>query len=231
MLGVNGKVTNKIVFISIAATLAVGFFVYARGANFNICSYLFLLLTEIIFFRVLSESKSADGRFANKIILVSGCTVTAVFYFVFSLLMTVYSSMIQISLNANLAIQAVALGITLILLLIFKAFAGYIAADDASVLSKMQFNNTLEQKAAEIAVNVKNEKCRKDLQKLCELLCYADKTIADDRDKEIADELSNIKKLVLASADETEIIAAVEKTIQLCEMRKVSYASAKRGSL
>ena len=231
MQSVNGNTTRKIAFITITVTLAVMVLCYISRADFDICSAAFLILSEIIFFKILNECMSADSKVINKIVLTSGSIVTTVLYFIFTLLMTIFCSILQISLNVNLAIQAVTLGITLILLLIFKTFACYIANQDAFVLGKMRLNNSLEQKAEKIAVSIKEEKCKKEMQKLCEILRYADKTVADDNSKEIADALGGIEKLISASADMTEILSAVEKAVFLCETRKVTYPSAKHGSL
>ncbi len=230
MYSINGSIIRKITFITIVVTLTVMILCYISYADFNICSAAFLVLSEIILFKVLNECMSADSKVINKITLTSGSIVTTVLHFVFTLLMLIVSPILQISLNVNLAIQVVAVGITLILLLIFKTFAGYIANEDASVLGKMRFNNALEQKAEALAVSIQDEKCKKEMQKLCEMLCYADKTVADDS-KEIVDALGDIEKLISASADMTEILSAVEKTVLLCEMSKVVYTSVKRGSL
>ncbi|MBQ0055865.1 MAG: hypothetical protein KBS54_06985 [Synergistaceae bacterium] len=231
MQSVNGNTTRKIAFITITVTLAVMVLCYISRADFDTCSAAFLVLSEIIFFKILNECMSADSKMINKIVFTSGSIVTTVLYFVFTLLMTIVSSISQISLNVNLAIQAVALGITLVLLLIFKTFASYIANQDAFVLEKMRLNNSLEQKAEKIAISIKDEKCKKEMQKLCEMLRYANKTVADDNSKEIADALGGIEKLISASADMTEILSAVEKAVLLCETCKVSCTSVKRSSL
>lgn len=226
--------TAAIGFIVIAITLTLYFATSWRDSErmLSLVSLLFVLFAEISFFFVLLAIEMMNGDMPNLTFIWSGLSTSLAAYWIFTVVMAFintnyYSDIVKFTLH-----ETIATAILLITLIGLYVSAVKINLTDRCSTNNRKYMQDIERRLFVLFTSCENEQYKKQLEDICDMAKYSEKTKHCLVDISIEDEMTRLEAELLEeknedSAKKTE--AALTKLRWLFERRLCEAAESGRG--
>lgn len=195
-------------------------------------SLLFVLLAEIIFFAALVLLEAAGGKLANAAFVWSGQTILTGVYWIFTIIMAVINGYYYSDTTKFVMHEMSAAAVFILALIALYMSAMKINAVDRHSSESAQYMRDIERRLIALCLSCGDHNIKKELEYICDMARYCDKTAEYGTDKRIGDATAKLEDEWLKEEGDRDcgsMRAAAAELKTLFEQRLNETAGKSRG--